>query len=265
MISKVVVNDPDYTCVHWYPKTMLKKIGEFEFTDGLNIVFGPNGCGKSTLLKLISTMFMCEIGGVPTIGEMSLHKFVDNTKNSIINWKFPSGVEYVHDGQPIFKYSPEKNQEEHYQTDWDNVQMVVNDKMSADLSSGQKVLRDLQVILGHACDLEAVKEATHSMNSLWTERADGIKDVILNGTIQQGKRTVLMDEPDRSLDLPAQLKIWKYLENEWSDTFQIIVATHNPMALSVDANFIDVVPGYVEECRKCLEIKRKKEFKLKRR
>lgn len=64
--------------------------------------------------------------------------------------------------------------------------------------------------------------------------------------------TVFLDEPDRSLSVENQIKFWKVFLPSISNNYQIIIATHSPVALAlsknndIQMNFIDLEPGYAE-------------------
>lgn len=74
----------------------------------------------------------------------------------------------------------------------------------------------------------------------------------LNGTIiERSKPTILLDEPDKSLDVVSQVLLWNGLR-KFSDKIQIIVTAHSLLACDIEgANYITLGnPKYLEDCRK---------------
>ena len=68
-----------------------------------------------------------------------------------------------------------------------------------------------------------------------------------------GPLTVLLDEPDLHLDIPSQANLWKQLV-DLAKREQVIVTSHSVFAVAVPgAAYIDLVPGYLAECRKSVE------------
>jgi len=66
---------------------------------------------------------------------------------------------------------------------------------------------------------------------------------------RDGKITLLLDEPEKSLSIPKQIELFDVLF-KLSDHFQIIMATHSPFILHYKKiNLIDFTPGYAKECR----------------
>jgi hypothetical protein len=67
----------------------------------------------------------------------------------------------------------------------------------------------------------------------------------------------LLDEPERSYDLNAQVGVWRLLR-AYSDQVQFIVASHSLFALKIpDAHYIELSPRYLEGSEAVLEILQK--------
>ena len=74
---------------------------------------------------------------------------------------------------------------------------------------------------------------------------------MLKGTIEISNRTFIMDEPEMGFSLLWQAEFWETLVR-YAKTYnrQLIVATHCPFALNIEgAHYIDMEPGYLEQCR----------------
>lgn len=70
-------------------------------------------------------------------------------------------------------------------------------------------------------------------------------------------RTILLDEPDRSVDIPLAVEFWKFLlrVHEAQKT-QVIVASHALFPILWDLPrecFVDLVPGYYDRCVEALK------------
>jgi ABC-type cobalamin/Fe3+-siderophores transport system ATPase subunit len=75
----------------------------------------------------------------------------------------------------------------------------------------------------------------------------GVADTILRGNIKEkGPITILLDEPDRSIDLQYQYGLWSAIR-KYSNKIQFIIASHNLFAFDIpNANYIEMSKGYVE-------------------
>lgn len=84
------------------------------------------------------------------------------------------------------------------------------------------------------------------VNDLWTKRLD-IAEAFMKAAIDKGPLTVLLDEAERSLDLPAQLQVWRLIR-AFSKEAQFIVASHSFYALGLpNTNYIGLDEGYLEK------------------
>jgi len=107
-----------------------------------------------------------------------------------------------------------------------------------------------EIIEGSVPKLER-RISESSVNSLWGERIK-IANSFLKGSGKKGQPTVLLDEPARSLDLPAQVQIWR-LVRAYAERVQFIVASHSLYALNIPgANYIELTDGYMDDSTRCL-------------
>lgn len=79
---------------------------------------------------------------------------------------------------------------------------------------------------------------------------DAAVATFLKGTLPEGPPSILLDEPDRSIAMKIQAGLWQNLALKHCARSQVIAASHSPFALNLPgAHYIDMVPGYLEECR----------------
>lgn len=246
MIRRLVVRDPRQAVVPWWGVVeSLRNLDEICFDEGLNILWGRNGSGKSTVVRALAELTHSYQGGVSKVTRSSLRAF------------FPQGapprfgVVLEHDGQAARSFVAGKEY---------GVSGAGMDDDFFDLglrttllraSSGQAQISWVSETLRHRdwptveWFIEEEKAATACKDQLRQTR-----EVLFTPQIPPGPRTVLLDEPDRSLDMDNLEVFWKLLPRIAARGYQIIVATHSGFALDIpDARYIDLSPGYVETCR----------------
>jgi len=247
VISELKITDPKDMPVDWWDKVeALKELKQIDFKPGLNIIFGPNGSGKSTIIKSIATVFACLQSGVPRITQTAISEMTTGFGTPI-----PSGFDVVHDAQPVHYFSPDCKPGMSYGTMDEFFGDTIGLFMMQE-SSGKTVIAALERILASALELAEVRDDLGGhCNDVWQKRIDRVREVMLKASIPKGSRTILLDEPDRSLDIPLQVQMWWLASRKWSEKLQIIAASHNHLVLSLsNANIIETVPGYADRCRK---------------
>jgi energy-coupling factor transporter ATP-binding protein EcfA2 len=235
----------------WWPKVKAFE-GQKEFTfapKGLTILWGPNGSGKSSLLKLLARLTHCEQGGVPLVSETSVEHFLCRHPDK----GHKDGARLISDGTPVHFFDPSATPGlDGGQFDFDFTEDAMGYSMVKQ-SSGQHVNMGMSRILGSITKLEEVprKIKTSNVNDLWGAAIDAATRSLERTPGLEGPRTLLLDEPERSLDLPSQRKSWEVFGQQ--KRFQMIIATHSVFALFIPgATYIDVQKGYLEESRKAL-------------
>jgi predicted ATPase len=231
VIKRLTVTDPNRTGIpHWTAIPALAHLGVLDFNPGLTIIWGPNGCGKSSLLRAVAHKLHCEQGGEIRVTEESLS--VDT-----------SGTEVEHDGQVVY-IAPERRVGLISGTfDYDFADEGVREAQARG-SSGQHVFRRLTkgfaIMVG---DMD-VPTPNHRVPPSPELRA------YLEGSLPKTKPTIILDEPDISLDLKKQYSLYKNMAATFSRRSQIILTSHSPFAANLPgATYIDLQPGYLEECR----------------
>jgi hypothetical protein len=227
-----------------------------EFTEGLNIYFGPNGAGKSVALRFMKAYCSIPNAGWTTYVDPKAlaplpfpHCYSAMTPDkdkAIVDW----------DGTPVFYNSGDiaDNNAWFYQNSGGNSEDGLSteaerfEEMFEKPSSGQYRLNKMNKLfqmLGNPPDLEPKDEL---MGGMFGDISDQIK--YMESLPRDGRITVLLDEPERSISLPKQKKLLEVLL-QFSDKFQIICACHSPFVLDLPrekVNLIEIQKDYVEEC-----------------
>lgn len=227
---------------------------EYKFTKGFNIIFSGNGAGKSVMLK-----FLKAYTGIPKAGWSSIVEPVQlasdslplgyagltpEKTNAIVPW----------DGRPAFYNAGDisNSQTWFFQNVGQSDDGITSEQeqflnMAEKPSSGQFRLQKINKVLSligkepNLLEMPANIKDTRSAQ----RQIDFIKSLPRNGRV-----TMLLDEPERSLSLPKQRKLLEVLM-EFSENYQIIAACHSPFALELPrdkVNLIEIDRGYIEEC-----------------
>jgi len=254
MIASLRIEDAGRACTPWWSEVeALSGLEQLDFEPGLNILWGPNGSGKSTVLTAIARMLHAEQGGRSVVTESSIRQVFPL---SFVDDGYLGGLALAHDGQAVLYIDPESRPgvtpTGHFDYDFFDEAFDSLQKRS----SGQKTLSRANtafaIFTGHEAWPEIGRRIQpEHVNDLWRERLRLVEQS-LSASIPKGSPTVLMDEPDRSLDLPTQANLWQRLP-ETAACFQLLVATHCPFAVHIEgAHYIDLVPGYLEHCRRAV-------------
>lgn len=245
MITELRITNRKNTPLEWWPKiTELARRKVFKFKPGLNIIVGPNGTGKSSILKGIGTLTHCRQGGTPKVTQESLRAFRHSFRKKDDS-EYLDGMALVSDGQQVHYFDPDTSPGLFggmAAFDYDFMGAALGELFGAkNASSGQGTLMRLGRIV------EAAQKATGPVKTPDKSHLGATFLEIalrgLKGTIEKGQRTILLDEPDRSLDLLNQVALWTAFVR-WSKQVQIIVASHNPLAFGRgSAHYVETVKG----------------------
>ena len=242
MLTALRIDNPSTTpCPWWEDVAALRTHTSIEFGPGLNILWGPNGSGKSTVLKVIAALTHCAQGGTPLVTSCSVRALRDKT-----------GAWLGTDGQPVHYLAPETTPGLIGGSfDYDFMEAgVFNAVQGNRLSQGQWSTASMGRVMAGAAAVTPTSKVPGKPSYTGDE---GFARFLRPTVEESGRATVLMDEPDRSLDLPGQAKLWLALTAQ--PRFQLIVATHCPFALGIpSAHYIDVEPGYRETCEETLDL-----------
>lgn len=230
---------------------------EFIFKPGVNVIIGKNGSGKSTLLNIISMYMLCEksmCSEMPTEALDFLSIF-DNDDGKVLD-----GIDISSDyvGK-VFRLLPL------IETDRNNVLKNINNFdlyiNSIQKSYGEKVVLSLESLFNlmfgqkdYAFPIQDLVEYKKKSNAFWIKRIDNLLKYYKRNRITLTKSsfeyTVLMDEPDRNLDIDNIMQIYNVLSFHKPQT-QIIAIVHNPALIyklsKLDCvNFIEMTEGYLK-------------------
>lgn len=259
MIESVRIIDSKQLPVSWWAKTpSLTKIESLAFTPGLNIIWGKNGAGKSTILRLIAKMFHAEQGRFSTITQSSIMDLFPSLFANKKEVKLPQGVEIIHNGRGIGYYDPCAKVGLIGGSFDDDFYLEGIQSTMRKASSGQWTIGDVGGLWTKMEKKETFlpvwKMNKERVNSHYRKRLELVEEFFKSNTKDEQwqkeiRPTMLLDEPDRSLDMPNQVKLWKGLQIQAKRKYQIIAASHSPFALNLpEANYIEISDGYLNEC-----------------
>lgn len=249
MISALHIDDATRTPIKWWPDVdALKRRKKFTFKPGINVIWGPNGIGKSTIIKAMARLLHAEQSGNSIITSTSTGELRD-TFDRENPWR--DGLRVDYDGQPISYIDPQ-NRPGLFggmaAFDYDFTDLGMSTLQRDKVSSGQSAMAMFHTLAKRPKTFEI-----HGQYRKHQSCQEALERV--QGTIKQGPRTILWDEPDANLDWPSKAKFWDMM---LMSPMQHIVATHSPFALRMatyldDINLIPIGPkGYADECRKVL-------------
>lgn len=219
----------------------------FKFEPGLNVLFGKNGTGKSTLLLLIARTFHCAQGGYSKITQTSVWDMQVNTDNKDL----PSGYRIQHDGNMVFFLDPDKDvgiMGDSFDNDF--MEEAVKGVGLKCLSQGERAVFKLITMFENVAIRDRVGGMDKNcLNDHWKEMMIKAEKGMKRNTrvFKTDRCTILIDEPERSLDLENEVRFWRFMKKAVKNV-QVIVATHSPFVLFIDdANFVETTPGYVKK------------------
>ena len=267
MIRSVTVRDArcaPYSYVADIPA--LKEGTTIEFKPGINIIVGANGCGKSTLIKTIATYLLCGNGCMKT---PTGYNAVGDAVNDRHLWdptegeKLLDGVDVAHDynGVAFILRNSYEMEEGDALRDMDSFVSAYKRRVS---SMGENTMFSIQTL----CDVmfadkgveylafpvANLKKIMDNAGDVWKERIRQLlqyykRNQVTDLTPEDFQYTVLMDEPDRNLDIYNLDQVADILSQDKEMT-QLIATVHNPLLIArlsqkPNVNIIEMTEGYV--------------------
>ena len=247
MIERVLIRDNSNTPLHYLSDLEAFKNGsEYKFKPGVNVLVGENGSGKTTLLKLIERYLLVD----KTECGLGMYSSV---MRDLVGFKevVPDDVDvYADYDKNTFRlcYKAEKNNDDvmsSFSSFWETFMQLhssTGEGVNIAINSLFKRMFSTDAKLKFDYDKIAQKEKSYG-------------DYINSHRVQEHDEwTILMDEPDRNLDIENIKEIKAVLSFHKPQT-QIIAVVHNPLliyALSKENNihFIEFTPGYIDKIKK---------------
>ena len=270
MIQEVYIKDPGNSTIKYL--SGLKNFPEgrkFEFSPGVNVIVGPNGSGKTTLLKLLYDFtFTCDspYSKTPNPSEpysiLEYDKFFRDSRSEL-----KDGVQIkAYWAAMFFRYLPGNDLKPGSESkSIGNLRLHMS---AAGSSTGEGTMEGIDYLFSemfgrksYEFPLLELKRLKDLGNDYWAPRIENLLKYYKENNIDIPEKdfefTVLMDEPDKNLDLENSKQVYGILSHRKEQT-QIIAVIHNPVLIYKlsklgGINFIEMEPGYVDEITKFVE------------
>lgn len=239
------------------------------FKSGINVIVGLNGCGKTTLLNLIRRYTLCltNMTSICPSGNMEFTELLSKPSNDN---KICDGIKVVSDYQGVifnmldYKVLEGESNCLQNSTKFQAYLNVINCSTGEGISSGLDTL--FNVMFDPKTSLEFpiknLKEIAINKHSPAQSKAEQLLQYYKENSFQYNNPkdfefTVLMDEPDRNLDINKIKEVYNILSQKKENT-QIIAVVHNPILIyrlskSKHVNIIEMTKGYVKDVIKFVE------------
>lgn len=263
MIKEVNIVDNTRSPVRYLSELQAFNNGvELKFNPGVNIIIGKNGSGKSTLMKLLYKFFLLERdmkSRCPHFTEQPALTFpmIFDKDDKVLD-----GVRVKADYRgSVFRYFPADEVRQIADSSFNNFKMAFNATSS---SVGESVINNIWSLFDMMFDqtdynfpINDIIQLRDRSNDLWKDKFNQVLKYYQENSIdisdEDYEFTVLMDEPDRNLDIDNIKQIYDILSYHKPQT-QIIAVIHNPILILKlsklsHINFIELTEGYLESIR----------------
>ena len=237
MIDKVIIKDTS-DAPFYYLNNVFQNNTTFNFKKGVNIIIGKNGSGKSSLINLISIYSLCYKNLISDKGELNNPKLFNNYFNFNVQNTLHKGVEVHADySQPVFNFKLLSSNNDLGLTNGIQAFATMMDGLNS--SSGENVIMNLTYFIERITNNNNVSFPSTNLFDEWKCQDTNCK-------------TILLDEPDRNLDLYFISKQLFNFFNTDTDKFQIIATLHNPILIYKlsklnNINWIETSPNYLND------------------
>lgn len=260
MIKSIKINDNKKTPFSYLPSiAAFKNDEEFTFLPGVNVIIGCNGCGKTTLMNLIAAYMFCEDtmqSTIPTTG-IQFPRIFDNNDNVY------DGINiYADYAGKVFRLIPIMEMDKNSINN--NINNFSSYLTGTTSSTGEKGIIGVQSLFNamfnqddYAFPIKELK-VMQASNEVWEKRITNLLKYYKRNRLKISNEdyefTVLMDEPDRNLDIFNVAQMYDILAFHKPQT-QIIATIHNPLLIyklsKLDCvNFIEMSNGYLDSILK---------------
>jgi predicted ATPase len=241
---------------------------KFEFKDGINYIFGSNGTGKSVILNTLKAYTGIATGGwttfnnPQTLGCGRLNGPTDFPHAYATYSPANSKAVVLWDGTPtLFNNGDLKTPEVllflNFQqfgdgiSSEDDLEKQLKEHPSAGQYRAQKINKIINLLKDGApkYTVKDIPRYKDDIDNYYAKREWDYWQFINKlyvDTFGQGKTTVLLDEPERSLSHAKQKDLFlNVIPNQMKD-LQVIIATHSLYSIfTPNANIIEMEAGYI--------------------
>ena len=256
MVQKVVIKDNKNAPLRYLPDLKNFKNGTvYEFKPGVNVIVGENGSGKTTLLNIIKKYLLVDYT------ECSVGEFNSNL-HIIVPFALSDDKKKIYDGIDVYadydkntfrlchagerKFESSLQSFETFGTAFTQMHASTGEGVNIALNSLFKHIFSNKVQLKF--NYEQFKESEPLYyDYIQKHRPENIED----------EYTLLLDEPDRNLDIFNVKQIQTIFGHRKEQT-QVIGVIHNPLLIyylskKKHVNFIELTPDYVNNVKKAVD------------
>ncbi|MCK9447280.1 ABC transporter ATP-binding protein [bacterium] len=240
-IKKLKGTNFNYVTEHEVSCNNFKINKTFNFKKGLNVIVGNNATGKSTLIKMLAEYTFSKDG-------ISSLKNYDNGK-----YDFIPGIEVKNNFDIcVFKTINILETDDDFKlNEFENFKKCYE---SLHISDGEKILLSIENVFNDM--FNPLKSNFNKIDNFYNKKAyDQIITYISTHNIKEDENiyTVLMDEPDKNLDIHNINMMYNIFNNQ-KPNGQMIITLHNPLLIYMltkldNINFIELTPNYINEIK----------------
>ena len=255
MIHEVIINDPSRTTEPYWTKvpwlSRLPAGSRVTLKPGLNVFFGQNGSGKSTMLTAMAKVMHCHLKGYPMITRQSVDAFQSSGTG-----RLSTGLTVVHDGRPC-RYmgvdtvasAPPAATAGTQRARFGAIRTIAT-RAAHQLSSGQAMMAEvIRFLASPAGETRVVFQPDDASDwgPAYRAATHSLYNEIRPAPVGLEQETILLDEPDRSVDAPTQAVFWSTIvEVAATGHVQFVIASHSMFSLCIPgAHYLETEPGYI--------------------